>query len=158
VTGTIGDAAMGLQARLGKRADPSGYLTARSMLPEPRIGLQLAGIASAAIDVSDGLVQDLGHLCKAAGLQAIVRAALVPTSKDAAACGAESLEARLTDGDDYELILAVPPGKGDALKAACGDLQITKIGMFQPGEGVHVLGDAGAMLTFAKAGWQHFAP
>ena len=155
VSGTIGDAALGLQARLGRLADPSGFLTARSLLPEPRVGLALAGVVSAAIDVSDGLVQDLGHMCKGAGLSAVIRAGLVPVSP-AAACGEAALEARLTGGDDYELLLAVPPGQGEALKAACGDLRVTKIGMFQAGNGVHVLNDSGAMMQFTKPGWRHF--
>lgn len=155
VTGTIGDAALGLQARLGRLADPTGFLAARSLLPEPRVGLALAGLASAAIDVSDGLVQDLGHMCKGARLSAVINAALVPASAAAAACGEAALETRLTGGDDYELLLAVPPGQGEVLKAACGGLRVTKIGMFQPGEGVHVLNDAGAMLRFARPGWRH---
>ncbi len=156
VTGTIGDAALGLRARLGELEDPSGFLTARSLLPEPRMGLALAGLVSAAIDISDGLVQDLGHMCQGAGLSAVIRAGLVPASAAAAACGAGALEARLTGGDDYELLLAVPPGNGEALKAACGDLPVTKIGMFQAGAGVHVLNDSGAMLQFTRPGWRHF--
>jgi thiamine-monophosphate kinase len=156
VTGTIGDAALGLQARLGKLPDVLGYLTARSLLPEPRVGLALAGIASAAIDISDGLLQDLGHVCKASGLGATIRAALVPSSPQAAAFGAEALESRLTDGDDYELLLAVPPDKEDSLKTACGALQVTKIGTFQAGQGVRVLGEDGGVLEFQRAGWRHF--
>lgn len=156
VTGTIGDAALGLQARLGKIFDPSGYLTDRSMLPSPRTGLALAGIVNAAIDVSDGLVQDLGHMCRGAGLGAVIHAALVPCSGEAAAFGAEVLESRLTDGDDYELLLAVPPSGEDALRSACGALQVTKIGRFQPGAGVQVIDEAGAVMRFARTGWQHF--
>lgn len=153
VTGTIGDAALGLQARLKQRDDPSGYLIARSLLPEPRMGLSLAGIVSAAIDVSDGLVQDLGHMAKGAGLSAVIRAGLVPAS---AAARDGDVETRLTGGDDYELLLAVPPGQGEALRAACGDVPVTRIGMFQPGEGVHVLAESGAALTFKSLGWKHF--
>jgi thiamine-monophosphate kinase len=156
VTGTIGDAALGLQARFGKIADPEGYLTTRSLLPEPRVGLALAGIVSAAIDVSDGLVQDLGHLCAGAGLGAVIHAALVPTSPQAAAFGPDHLEARLTDGDDYELLLAVPPANEPALIAACGTLRVTKIGTFHPGSGVQVLDHAGHELKFARPGWRHF--
>jgi len=156
VTGTIGDAALGLLARLGKLADPDGYLTGRSLLPEPRAGLALAGIASAAIDVSDGLVQDLGHLCAGAGLSAVIQAALVPNSPQAAAFGPDYLEARLTDGDDYELLLAVPPAHEPALVAACGALRVTKIGTFQPGAGVRVLSETGAPMTFTRSGWRHF--
>jgi thiamine-monophosphate kinase len=156
VTGTIGDAVLGLAARLKQLADPTGYLTARSMLPEPRVGLELAGIVSAAIDVSDGLVQDLGHLCRGAGLSAVVEAGLVPESAAAAALGSAMLETRLTGGDDYELLLAVPPGHGAALKAACGDLPVTKIGVFQAGEGVRVIDDTGAEMQFKSSGWKHF--
>jgi thiamine-monophosphate kinase len=156
VTGTIGDAALGLLARLGKLADPSGYLTARSMLPEPRVNPRLAGLISAAIDISDGLVQDLGHMCKGAGLSAIIRAGLIPASTQAAALGPDYLETRLTGGDDYELLFAVPAGKGEALKAAFGEVPVTKIGMFQPGEGVHVISDAGKVMSFTQPGWQHF--
>lgn len=156
VTGTIGDAALGLQARLGKLQDASGYLVARSMLPEPRVGLALAGVVSAATDISDGLVQDLGHMCRGAGLSAVIRAGLVPASPQAAAFGPAFLESRMTDGDDYELLLAVPPGNGDALQAACGDLKITRIGAFQAGSGVQVLSDTGAEMKFKKPGWRHF--
>jgi thiamine-monophosphate kinase len=156
VTGTIGDAALGLQARFGKLQDPTGWLVARSMLPQPRMGLALAGIVSAAIDISDGLVQDLGHMCKGAGLGATLHAGRVPTSPQAAAFGPPALESRLTDGDDYELLLAVPPANRAALQAACGDLQITQIGIFEAGEGVRVLDDAGAVMKFERGGWQHF--
>jgi thiamine-monophosphate kinase len=156
VTGTIGDAALGLQARLGKLADESGVLTRRSELPEPRLGLKLAGLVTAAMDVSDGLVQDLGHMCKGSGLNGTILASLVPASAAAAALGAAVLEERLTGGDDYELLLAVPPGRAGALKAACGDVPVTKIGMFQTGMGVHVIGDDGKEMRFSKPGWKHF--
>lgn len=156
VTGTIGDAALGLEARRGHLAGSHNFLVKRSMLPQPRVGLELAGIASAAIDVSDGLVQDLGHLASGAGLCAVIRADMVPASPEAAAMGEAFLEARLTGGDDYELILAVPPGKGEALKEACGELTVTRIGVFQPGEGVHVLSSAETVLDFKRTGWRHF--
>ena len=65
VTGTIGDGALGLAVAQGRLADPSGELLGRYLLPQPRLGLATAGVASAGMDVSDGLVQDLGHLCRA---------------------------------------------------------------------------------------------
>ncbi|HYP63256.1 MAG TPA: thiamine-phosphate kinase [Acidocella sp.] len=156
VTGTIGDAALGLEARRGHLAGSHHYLVKRSILPTPRLGLDLAGIATAAIDVSDGLVQDLGHMARESGLCAVIRADMVPASPEAAALGEAFLETRLTGGDDYELILAVPPGKGEALKEACGDLTVTRIGMFQPGEGVHVLSSTETVLEFSSGGWSHF--
>ena len=156
VTGTIGDAVLGLQARLGQREDPTGFLTRRSLLPEPRVGLTLAGIVSAAIDASDGLVQDLSHIAEESGLRAVVEAGLVPASPAAAALGEEVLQARLTGGDDYELILAVPADHAEALKAACGDLPVTRIGVFESGAGVRVLSATGMEMAFKSLGWKHF--
>jgi thiamine-monophosphate kinase len=157
VTGTIGDAALGLRARRGELQDATGFLIERSMLPAPRLGLQLANIANAAIDVSDGLVQDLGHICKASGVDAVVWSHLVPSSRQAAVFGDATLEARLTDGDDYELLLAVPAEKADALKSACGALPVTKIGRLTKGDGaVNVQDRSGTKLKFTKPGWSHF--
>jgi thiamine-monophosphate kinase len=157
VTGTIGDAALGLRARRGALHDETGFLTQRSLLPTPRLGLQLTNIANAAIDISDGLVQDLGHICKASSTDAVLWSHLIPISPPAAAFGEAMLEARLTEGDDYELLLAVPPDKTAALIAACGELQITKIGQLTSGAGnVVVQNHSGKTLHFTKPGWSHF--
>jgi thiamine-monophosphate kinase len=156
VTGTIGDAALGLEARQGRLADPSGWLTRRSLLPDPRVGLRLAGIVSAAIDISDGLVQDLGHLCRGSGLGAVIEAEKVPLSVEAAALGPAYLETRLTGGDDYELLLAVPPQHIAALREACGVLPVTEIGMFQAGSTVQVVSGSGETLRLSDLGWRHF--
>jgi thiamine-monophosphate kinase len=157
VTGTIGDAAIGLRARLGTLQNVPDALVQRSLLPTPRLGLPLAGIANAAIDVSDGLLQDLGHLCAGAGLAATIHAALVPASPEAAAYGPDFLPARLTDGDDYELILAVPPALRTDMRLACGDTPVTRIGAFAPGPPtVTVLDAAGQKMAFPKSGWRHF--
>ncbi|WP_298284468.1 thiamine-phosphate kinase [Acidocella sp.] len=156
VTGTIGDAVLGLQARLGAWADEDGVLTRRSLLPEPRLGLALHGLAHACIDVSDGLVQDLGHIAEASGLAATLYAAAVPASPAAARQGAAALAERLTGGDDYELLLAVPPGHEAALRAACGSVPITRIGQFTPGRGVRVLAADGTELPLPRTGWTHF--
>ena len=157
VTGTIGDAALGLRARRGQLTDKTGFLTQRSLLPSPRINLPLAGIANAAIDISAGLLQDLGHICNASGLAATIHAGLVPASPEAAAFGGEFLESRLTDGDDYELLLAVPAEQAALLSTACCDLAVTKIGVFSPGPAtVTVLAGDGTPITFAKQGWRHF--
>jgi thiamine-monophosphate kinase len=156
VTGTIGDAALGLRARRGELADPSGALIERSLLPTPRLGLALSGIAHAAIDISDGLVQDLGHVARESGLRAVLFADQVPASPEAAAFGGAMLEARLTEGDDYELLLAVPPDKTDALLEACAALRVTRIGNFVPGMGVEIRDAAGRTLSFRLPGWTHF--
>jgi thiamine-monophosphate kinase len=156
VTGTIGDAVLGLEARRGKLTDRTGFLTRRSLLPDPRVGLPLAGIVSAAIDVSDGLVQDLSHICRGSGLAASIHAELVPASPEAAALGQDYLEMRLTGGDDYELLLAVPPEMAEALRAACRDVPVTEIGVFRHGGGVEILSKDGAALDFHSSGWKHF--
>jgi thiamine-monophosphate kinase len=159
VTGTIGDGALGLAVALGRLSDATGFLLDRYRLPQPRIGLQLAGIASAGMDVSDGLVQDLGHLCRASGLGAELLASDVPLSDAARIAGPEWLETCLTGGDDYELLLAVPPGRSDALRQAAGRARVavTRVGQFHAGpEKVLVRHASGEPFTLTKGGWSHF--
>jgi thiamine-monophosphate kinase len=155
VTGTIGDGALGLQVALGKLVDPTGFLLDRYRLPRPRVGLKIGGIASAGMDVSDGLIQDLGHMCRASELHAEIEADLVPASDAAIAAGPAWLATRLTGGDDYELLLAVPPEREPALRDL--GVPITRIGTFHSGAaGVTVRGGDGATLAFDKGGWSHF--
>ena len=159
VTGTIGDGALGLAVAQGKLADATGYLLDRYRLPRPRLGLPLAGIASAGMDVSDGLVQDLGHLCRAAGLAAEIEAALVPLSAAARAAGPDWLATCLTGGDDYELLLAVPPAHDAALQQAAkaAGMPVTRIGGFRPGPpGVMVRDPTGQQIPQDRPGWSHF--
>jgi thiamine-monophosphate kinase len=157
VTGTIGDAAIGLMGRRGTLENVPAFLIARSQLPGVHIDVALAGIVSAAIDISDGLLQDLGHICQASGVVAEIDASLVPTSPQAASFGDAMLEVRLTGGDDYELLLAVPPENAMALKQAWGKRRITKIGSFSEGPPQVTVKDSnGAKLNFTKPGWQHF--
>jgi thiamine-monophosphate kinase len=159
VTGTIGDGALGLQVALGRLADDSGFLLDRYRLPRPRVGLVLAGIASAGMDVSDGLVQDLGHICAASGVGAEIRVDAVPLSEAARAAGPAWLETCLTGGDDYELLLAVPADGRDALltAAAQAGVAVTRIGRFSAGPPEVVVRQAnGDPLTLAKGGWSHF--
>jgi thiamine-monophosphate kinase len=153
VTGTIGDGALGLAALTGGLADPTGDLAARYHLPQPRLGLP-PHIANAAMDISDGLVQDLGHICRASGVGAEIDAALVPRSPAALAAGPAWLATCLTGGDDYELLLAVPPANEVLLEAACAALgvSVTRIGRFVAGSQIHVAG-----ITLPdQHGWSHF--
>jgi thiamine-monophosphate kinase len=159
VTGTIGDGALGLAVALGKRTDPTGHLLDRYRLPQPRVGLAIGGIASAGMDISDGLVQDLGHLCRASSLAAEIDAANIPLSAPAAAAGPDALETILTGGDDYELLLAVPPARETALhrEAARAGIAVTRIGSFHAGAPhVMVRGPGGKPLALTKGGWSHF--
>lgn len=155
VTGTIGDGALGLAVARGELADPSGFLLSRYRLPQPRIGVPIAGVASAGMDVSDGLVQDLGHICRASGLAAEIDASLVPLSDAARAAGSAWLTTCLTGGDDYELLLAIPPGREVDLQQS--SIPVTRIGTFHAGRPeVMVRGPDGQPLSLEKAGWSHF--
>ncbi len=150
VTGTIGDGALGLAVARGRLVDPTGFLLSRYRLPQPRVGLAIAGVATAGMDVSDGLVQDLGHMCRASNLTADIDAALVPLSEPARAAGPEWLPACLTGGDDYELLLAIPPGRE-------AGIPVTRIGTFRAGPPeVIVRGLDGKPMNFARGGWSHF--
>jgi thiamine-monophosphate kinase len=159
VTGTIGDGALGLAVARGRLADPSGYLLSRYRLPQPRVGLAIAGAASAGMDVSDGLVQDLGHICRASGVAAEIEAALVPLSAPASAAGPDWLATCLTGGDDYELLLAVPSRHESTLREAAlaAGIAVTRIGTFRTGlPKVTVRDKGGTVMTLATGGWSHF--
>ncbi len=157
VSGTIGDAALGLAALQGRLDDPSGTLAARYRLPEPRLGLVRAGLVAACLDVSDGLVQDLGHLCRAGGVGAEIEAALVPRSAAARAAGPAWLGTCLTGGDDYEVLMAVPPEHEPALAGVCATVPLTRIGRFVAGAAaVCVRDETGAAMRFDHGGWSHF--
>ncbi len=158
VTGTIGDGALGLLALQGKVADIDGWLAQRYRMPQPRLGMALHGVASACMDVSDGLVQDLGHLCRAAGLGAVIEAGLVPRSPAALAVGQAWLATCLTGGDDYELVMAVQPGRAGLLTAAASAIgcRVTRIGQFEIGSQVRVLDSSGASISLDRPGWSHF--
>jgi thiamine-monophosphate kinase len=166
VSGTIGDGALGLLAARGELAgvDRAGRegLIGRYRLPEPRVALggRLAGVAGAAIDVSDGLVADVGHLCRCSGLGAVIEAASVPLSGAAAHALAADPSLRATvlaGGDDYELAFAVPAARAAEVADIAAELGIplTAIGRMVDGEGVSVLDESGAEIMLASGGWQH---
>ncbi len=161
VSGTIGDGALGLLAARGEIPDPGGVLADRYRLPRPRLGLGrlLHGIVSAAMDVSDGLLQDLGHLCRASGLTAEIDAALVPRSAAAMAAGEERLGLCLTGGDDYELLLAAPPAADGALLRAAGDAgaTVTRIGSFAVGTPAVRVTQSRGVAPGLAAGWDHLS-
>ena len=163
VSGTIGDGALGLLALTG-RLPPDPHLADRYRLPKPRLALgqALIGIARCAMDVSDGLAQDLGHLARAAGCGAEIRADAVPLSDPARAALAADpaiLAKVLGGGDDYELLFAAAPGDADRVLAAGRATQtsVTRIGRFLDGTGVMVLDGAGRAIDLPTAGWSHVA-
>lgn len=166
VSGTIGDGGLGLQVARGGLADLAnedrGFLLDRYRVPQPRVafGRTLPGIASASIDVSDGLVADAGHVAKASGVQLVLRIDRLPLSP--AAFRAQGLSVRPVDllgfGDDYELLLAVPPEREDALRAAGerSQTRLTRIGEVRAGTGVVVEGADGRAIPIERAGYRHF--
>jgi thiamine-monophosphate kinase len=160
VSGTIGDGALGLLAATGLLPDPTGFLADRYRLPQPRLNLATFGVVAACMDVSDGLVQDLGHLCRAGDVAAEIQAALVPLSEVARAAGAGLLERCLTGGDDYELLMAVAPDAEAAFIRHAGSVNVavTRIGQFAAGPpGVIVRAADGSVLPIKAGGWSHFA-
>ena len=164
VSGSIGDGALGLRVLQGSlAADAEGHLARRYHLPEPRLALgqALRGVARAAMDVSDGLVQDLGHLCRAAGCGAEITADAVPLStaaRVALAGDAALLPLILTGGDDYELLFATAPEDAVAVQATSikAGVPVARIGRFIAGEGVVVRDASGATIMLPQGGWSHF--
>jgi thiamine-monophosphate kinase len=160
VSGTIGDGSLGLLAARGRLAAPA--LEKRYRRPEPRstLGPRLIGIASAVADVSDGLLADAGHVAQASRLAVRIARECVPLS--AAAKRALAIEPSLWanvvgGGDDYELVIAVPPRKERALLAAAhsAGVRVTRIGCFVRGTGVE-LTIAGRPVRAPRKGYVHF--
>lgn len=166
VSGSIGDAALALETKLHHRLFPSASMMmfdSRLHLPIPRLALGqgLRGIANAALDVSDGLIQDAGHLADTAGVRIVLQADAVPLSlaaKGALADDPDLMETILTGGDDYEILFAAPPEAAGAIAQLARKLQlaVTRIGHVEAGDGVLVSGRDGQPLTLAKGGFQHF--
>lgn len=170
VTGTLGDAALGLALH----SDPAlalenltsgdrGFLTARYLRPAPRLELAplLREHASAALDISDGFAKDLGRLIAGASGRADLRFADLPLSSSTQLM-IEAEPARradvITGGDDYEILLAIPPARVSAFREDLPMMpfNVTEIGTIQPGRGVTIRDGDGMPLPLAQTGWDHF--
>jgi thiamine-monophosphate kinase len=167
VTGTIGDAGAGLTVLKGEGAALSASdreaLVARYRLPEPRVafGPRLVGLASAALDVSDGLIADIGHIAEVSKVRVVVDAARVPMSESARALwgnGSTAILRVATSGDDYEIAFTAPPSaRAGILKAAAqSGLAVHEIGRVEPGTGVLLLDERGQPIPMNRAGFTHF--
>ena len=162
VSGTIGDGALGLRVCRGKATELDAaqrrFAVGRYQLPEPRVelGLALVGIATACLDVSDGLVADLGHLARASALAADILLADVPWS-DAAQASAFPETDRIASGDDYELAFTAPPEERNAVREISRQtgIPVSRIGGMRPGSGVRVLDRSGTPIALAQTGWRH---
>jgi thiamine-monophosphate kinase len=163
VSGTIGDAALGLlAARDGVALSGAAALIDRYQLPRPRLALgrHLRGLVHAATDISDGLVADLGHIASQSGVAARIDAGAVPLSDAArAALGVAPnlIETILTGGDDYELVFTAPRSIAPRLAALASeiDVPITAIGAIHDGEKVAVFDADGASIRLSRSGYTH---
>jgi thiamine-monophosphate kinase len=179
VSGTIGDAALGLAlarepalaAAWGLSQAEAGYLVGRYRRPEPRLALAplLRRYAAAAMDLSDGLVKDLERMLRGSGLAGRLRAGDVPLSDPARKVLArepQRLAQLITGGDDYEVLAAVLGSRShrDELRTAAAQagVALTEIGTAGPsawpesGDGLLIEASDGRPLAVDRPGWDHF--
>ncbi|WP_313147488.1 thiamine-phosphate kinase [Diaphorobacter nitroreducens] len=173
VSGTPGEARLALDALRGRLALPPAalqQLRPRLEQPTPRValGLALRGVASSAIDVSDGLLGDLGHILKASGVGACVDATVATNLLAASAqqAGATAdfdaqtlMQCALAGGDDYELVFTAPPAQQAAVQAAAqaSGTRATRIGRVEPAPGLRVVDSQGQPVAQHFASFDHFA-
>jgi thiamine-monophosphate kinase len=167
VTGTIGDAGAGLAMLAGRTAAIAGaardFLISRYRRPSPRLalGLALRGIAHASIDVSDGLVADLGHVADVSGVRIEIDSAAIPLSDALRQCCGAEREARIlaaTAGDDYEIAFTAPPGAESPIRAfgRKTGTGVTPIGRVVKGRGTFLLDETGLEIPLERRGYTHF--
>ena len=167
VTGAIGDGLLGLQAARGELGLEDGRIAALAThyrMPEPRVNFALAvrQHAAAALDVSDGLIADLEHMAAAGGVGIAIDLEKLPLSRAATAWletrvdPAAALADLAAGGDDYEIVMAAPPGAFDSLKRQADEqrLRLTVVGAVTQGEGV-VVRHGGEVVPVDRAGWRH---
>jgi len=172
VTGTIGDATLGLDilkggaaaAVLAEDAAAREMLVGRYRVPQPRNALAIAvrDYANAAMDVSDGLAGDLAKLCAASGVSAVIDAPSIPLSAPAAAVlarGPVGIEALISAGDDYEILCAIPGHRLEAFTLAAGlaGVAVTPIGTIIAGASAPSFLDAqGREIALPRPSYSHF--
>lgn len=165
VSGTVGDAGAGLDLLRAPRACSHAvrdFLVHRYHEPRPRVelGLSLRGMARAGLDVSDGLLADLGHMADASGVRIEIDAHRLPLSAALRDVWGDDLQARMRAaiaGDDYELAFTVAPSDVDELvRRARNSTAITEIGRVTAGRSVALLDDHGCAISALKGGYTHF--
>jgi thiamine-monophosphate kinase len=165
VTGTLGDSSGGITLITERTAAPHGSAAAalkdRYYRPEPRVGagLALGSLATAAIDISDGLLADLGHICKASGCGATIDVEHVPLSAELLSLfpPQEALAHALGGGDDYELCFSAPPSRAEEIETAleAAGTPVRRIGQLVAGQTVVCRRD-GEPFTPTVRGYRHF--
>lgn len=164
VSGTVGDARLALEAFRGTVSlAVDAFETARSAMerPQPRValGIALRGVATSAIDVSDGLLGDLGHILRRSGVGATLEVDAVPVGP-ALAGQAPALrrEYALAGGDDYELIFSAPEASAAAVRAAAASagVAVTRIGRIERGPGLRLVDAGGRRLSDTFGSFDHF--
>ena len=164
VSGTLGDARLALEAFRGSvsLAEPAFRHARQAMeTPSPRngLGVRLRGIATSAIDVSDGFMGDLGHVLRRSGVGAVVDADALPRSAFLAAQPlALQRQCLLAGGDDYELVFTALPSRRDAVAAAAASagVAVTRVGRIEAGSGLRVVDRDGAAVESDFASFDHF--
>jgi len=165
VTGTIGDSGGGLA--LLKNLEPNAlsavqrnHLIDAYRLPTPPVafGLALRGFASAALDVSDGLLADLGHIADVSGVRIAVDAAKIPRSEALLALWPVDIVRAATAGDDYQIAFAAPISHEPHIIASARDANthVSRIGGVEQGAGVVLLDEEGGEIAVARSGFRHF--
>ncbi len=160
VTGSLGDAALGLQVAQGRRAlssDAARLLLQHYLRPTPRVaaGLALRGLASACIDVSDGLIADLGHVLERSGVGATVQLESIPRSAAVLQCWNRDWNIVMTGGDDYELCFTVAPQHAARLATLLPEA--AHIGVIDAQIGLRCSAGDGTALQPSTTGYDHFA-
>ena len=167
VSGTIGDAYLGLAVLRGAYSqlapEHRAGLIGRFRIPEPRVelGPRLAGLAHAMIDVSDGLLADLGHICETSNVAARVEVETLPLSPAAKEVVDQQVDLRVSlaaGGDDYELLFTAPASATKAIEELSSilGLPITMIGLIERGKGVRLVDSDGRAIPVDHAGYHHF--
>ena len=165
VSGALGDAAAAVAHRRGELVlDAATLERCRNKLdwPAPRValGLELQSLARSAIDISDGLVGDLGHICERSHVGAVIECAAIPASPDLRALKnrARVDRAILAGGDDYELCFTADPARAPQIKALAATLELalTRIGRIVEGDAVTVRDESGGILQIEEGGFDHF--
>jgi len=167
VSGTLGDSALGLRSLMGQlpilHQNHTDFLQNRYYLPQPRLrlGQELVGFATSCLDISDGLLADIGHICTQSGVGAVIQRDRIPLSNATGAVlekGSEAWNWVVGGGDDYELAFTVSVTKAKQVEALARDAgeKITHIGEITSGSAPVFVDELGHEVKVSKIGWAHF--